>query len=661
VSGGDVLWEPTPESMAAAPLGAFTRWLRGHASVELATYDQVWRWSTDDLEAFWAALWAYHGVGTRDPDEVLPARVMPGADWFRGARVNYGQELLRRAPSDAPALVAVGEDHRPRAIGRAEIERRAGALAATLRAHGVGRGDRVAGFVPNVPEAVVALVATASLGAIWTSCAPDFGGQSVIDRFAQVRPKALVAAPSYRFNGRVHDRRAVLAGVRRALPGLAVTITLGDDEAALPDALGWAEAIAGDAPLTFVDTAFGDPLWILFSSGTTGTPKGIVHSHGGIVLEHLKSLGLGAGIGAGDRLFFFSSTSWMVWNWLVSSLLVGATAVLYDGSPGHPDVLGSWRVAAATNATTFGTGAAYLTASEKAGAQPGRDLDLGALRTIISTGSPLPTSTWSWVHDHLPGVRLDSNSGGTDVCGGLVGGSPWLPVRVNRLSGRCLGVKAEAWDADGNAVVGEVGELVVREPMPSMPIAFWADTDGSRLRAAYFERWPGAWQHGDWIAFDADGSAVLSGRSDATLNKAGVRMGSGDIYAVVDLVPGVADSLVVGLDLPDGGYFMPLFVVLEEGARAGEVGEAIRAAIRRDLSPRHLPDVVVPAAAVPRTLTGKRLEIPVKRVLLGQADAAELQATGIAGASALPWYAAFGREHVQPRLRVGGDLTAAPR
>ncbi len=651
---GALLWAPTAEDIDAAPLASFTAWLRSRHGLRFDGYADLWSWSTESIEQFWGAIREYHGVGSGDASVVLPERVMPGADWFPGIRLNYAEEVLRRAPRDAPALIFGHEDGAMVALSRDDLRSAVGALAATLARCGVGRGDRVAAFLPNVAEAVIGLLATASLGAIWTSCSPDFGTQSVIERFKQVEPKALLATGGYRFGGQVHDRREIVEVLRAQLPTLRLTVVVpGPGEHDVPDgAVSWSAATAEPAPLAFEPMAFGDPLWVLFSSGTTGTPKGIVQGHGGIVLEHLKGLGLGSGIGPGDRLFFFSSTSWMVWNWLVGALLVGATPVLYDGSPGYPDVLGSWRVAARAKATVFGTGAAYLTASEKAGAEPARELDLTSLRTVVATGSPLPTSTWHWVHDQLgPAVRLDSSSGGTDVCGGLIGGSPWLPVRANALAAACLGVKAQAFDARGEPVVGALGELVIREPMPSMPIRFFADPDGSRYREAYFDAWPGVWRHGDWVEFAADGSAVLNGRSDATLNRAGVRMGSGDIYAIVDLVPGVRDSLVLGLELPDGGYFMPLFVVLDDDAALPDVADRIRAAIRSDLSRRHLPDEIHVAPAIPRTKTGKRLEVPIKRLLQGTST--ELpSADAVVGGEALEWFVRFGRDHVLPQINA---------
>jgi acetoacetyl-CoA synthetase len=647
---GEILWSPTPDERENSPLGSFAAWLAERGLV-FEDYESVWRWSTEEIEAFWGAVWDFYGVGTKAPDAVLSERKMPGATWFAGARLNYAQEMLRRAPRDRPAVVYLPEGSAPQEIAVDELEGQVGALVAALRELGVERGDRVAAFLPNIPEALVALLATASIGAIWTAVAPDFGTPTVLERFAQAEPKVLFAANGYRFNGKRYDRREELGNLVASLPSVEATIVVPvlEDLEPVVNAIDWASIVAESRAPEFEQLPFDAPLWILFSSGTTGTPKGIVQGHGGIVLEHLKGVALGTGVRPGDRLYIYCSTSWMVWNWLVGALLGGATPVLYDGSPNFPDGLGSWRVAATTRANLFGCGAAYLTGCEKAALEPGRDLDLSALRGVISTGSPLPMSAWSWVYESVKSdVRLDSSSGGTDVCGTLISGSPWLPVYKGELSAPCLGVKAQAFDEQGRRVVGDVGELVILEPMPSMPVFFWNDPDGSRFHDAYFARFEGVWTHGDWVVLTDRGSAVIKGRSDATLNKAGVRMGSGDIYAIVDPLPGVADSLVVGIELPDGGYYVPLFIVLAEGANLADVSERIRKAIRRSLSPRHLPDEIIEAPAVPRTLTGKKLEIPIKQVLQGTSKG--IARGAVSAPEALDWFAQFGRDTVAPMM-----------
>jgi acetoacetyl-CoA synthetase len=623
-------------------------------------YADLWRWSVDELASFWAAVWSFYGVRSATPvSSPLGEQRMPGCEWFRGATLNYAEHILDRAPQDAPAIVFVAEGREPIEISAEELSGRVGALAKTLRDLEVGPGDRVAAYLPNDPEAVIGMLATASLGAVWAACAPDFGTRSVIDRFVQIEPKVLLAVDGYRFNGIEHDRTSVIAELQAALPSLRATIvvcSLEPDSPAPGGALSFEAATDAWRVPAFEQVPFDHPLWILFSSGTTGLPKGIVHGHGGILVEHLKSLGLCLDIGAQDRYLFYSSTSWMAWNYLVGGLLHGATIILYDGSPAYPGRGGLWEIAAATGATVLGMGSAYVTACEKHGVELGGQLDLGALRTVIPTGSPLPPSGWRWLHAQLgDGVRIDSICGGTDVCTAFFGGSELLPVNAGEISCRWLGIDAQAFSADGDGVLGELGEFVVASPMPSMPIALWKDPDGSRYRRAYFETFPGVWRQGDWITISATGAVTVAGRSDATLNRGGVRIGSAEIYSAVERLPDVADSLVVGVELDDGGYYMPLFVVSErEDLEA--LSTTIRQAIREDLSPRHLPDEIVRVRAIPRTLTGKKLEVPVKRILEGLAPEEAAAAGSVDRPDLLLWFARFASE-----LRARGAEPAETR
>jgi acetoacetyl-CoA synthetase len=658
VAEGDLLWEPSEEVRRTARVARFMR-ERGFGS-----HDELWRWSVTDLDGFWDAIWAYFGVlGERGDGPVLERAEMPDARWFPGATLNHARNMLRRAEEDPDATAVVfrteADDadgpRRSRTLTYRELAAEVAEVRAGLRALGVGRGDRVAAYVPNIPEALVAFLATASLGAIWSSCSPDFGAPSVIDRFTQIEPKVLIAVDGYAYNGKRFDRSAVVRDIQASLPTLTATVTIPYlDPDAEPIATGDGRAIryaelrhAGES-LAFEEVPFEHPLWILYSSGTTGLPKPIVHGHGGIVLEHLKALTFHQDLGPGDVFFWYTTTGWMMWNYLIGGLLVGATVVLYDGAPGG-DTL--WRLAADTGVTYFGVGAPYVLASMKAGSDPAREYDLSRIRGIGSTGSPLPPEGFRWLYDHVGrDLLVGSFSGGTDVATGFVGPCPLLPLRAGVIQCRGLGAMVEAYDEKGEPVIGEVGELVLTEPMPSMPIYFWNDPEGTRYRDAYFSRFDGVWRHGDWIEFTERGSVIVSGRSDATLNKAGVRMGSADIYAIVDPLPGVADSLVIGVELPDGGYYMPLFVVPEAGADLDELRAAITAAIRRDISPRHVPDEIVPAPGVPRTLTGKRVEVPIKEILRGTAWGDLVSSGAVANPEVLDWYADFGRSRVVPLM-----------
>ncbi|GAB7105838.1 acetoacetate--CoA ligase [Streptomyces phaeofaciens JCM 4814] len=649
----DLLWSPGRRETEDSNIASFLRWLGTDRGLRFDDYAALWRWSSTDLPGFWSAVWEFYGLdAVTGYDEVLADSSMPGATWFPGARLNFAERCLARATDARPALVCVAEGGTPEDISWEELCRQVGDVAAALRRMGVGPGDCVAGHLPNLPQTVVALLATAAVGAVWTACSPDFGTPSVLARLRQARPAVLVAADGYRHGGKEYDRRADVAELVDGLPTVRHVLAI-DRLFPAPDEPwsrragvaqhSWSALPAAEGPLVFADVPFDHPLWILWSSGTTGVPKGIVQGHGGIVLELLKALGLGADLRAEDRYLFLTSTSWMVWNFLVGGLLHGSTIVLYDGSPTFPDVNGAWRVAEQTGATMVGVGAAYLAAVERSGTHPAAELDLGALRSILQTGSSLPDSTWRWVHERLaPGVWLQSICGGTDICSVLAGGSPLLPVRVGRIPGPSLGVALAAWDPSGQPLAGEQGELVVTAPLPSMPLHFVDDPDGARYRASYFDTYPGVWRHGDWVTVHPDLSVVVSGRSDSTLNRMGVRMGSADLYAVVEQLPEVMDSLVVGVERPDGGYFMPLFVVTAPGSPLDDgLRERIAAAVRRRLSPRHVPDAIVPIAAVPRTLTGKKLEVPVKRILQGARVTDVSSAGAVTHPEMLTWFADY--------------------
>ena len=624
---GELLWEPSAESVERSTMTRYMRWLADERGLEFGDYESLWRWSASEIEDFWASIWDFFEVGASAPySEVLRDHAMPGADWFPGALLSYPQHIFR---SRDDADVAVRHASELRDLGEltwGELRDQVARAAAGLRELGVGRGDRVVAYMPNIPETLVAFLATAGLGAIWSSCSPDFGASSVVDRFAQIEPKVLFCVDGYRYGGRDFDRTEVVAGVQSAMPTLERTVVLPylapePDLSKLDRAITWDDLLASGegATLEFEQVPFDHPLWVLYSSGTTGLPKAIVQGHGGILLEQLKKLNLHVDAQDGDRLFWFTTTGWMMWNFLIGGLLTPASIVLYDGSPGHPDMGVLWDLAERAGMTCFGTSASYIAACMNAGVEPSDGRDLSALRSVGSTGSPLSPEGFEWVYRHVGGdTWLFSTSGGTDVCTAFVGGVPLLPVYRGELKGRALGARVEAFDEDGNSIVDEVGELVITEPMPSMPLYLWGDDDGSRYRASYFDVYPGVWRHGDWIEITSRGTAVIYGRSDSTINRQGVRMGTSEIYRAVQGIPEITDALVVDIPKPGTEGWMPLFVVLADGETLDdELTGEIKRRIRELCSPRHVPDAVYDIAEVPRTLSGKVLEVPVKRILTG--------------------------------------------
>ncbi|MEU5051672.1 acetoacetate--CoA ligase [Streptomyces sp. NPDC021096] len=653
------LWSPGEDRIARAQVTRFHRRAAERhgapapvAGDPVASYAALHRWSVEEPEPFWQALTEWCDVRFSTPYErVLADRAMPGARWFPGATLNYAEHALRAAQDPAragePALLHVDETHEPRPVTWAELRRQVGSLAAELRRIGVRPGDRVSGYLPNVPQAVVALLATAAVGGVWTSCAPDFGARSVLDRFQQVEPVVLFTVDGYHYGGKRHERTDVVAELRAELPTLRAVVHIPLLGTPAPEgALEWDVLVSADTEPVFEQVPFDHPLWVLYSSGTTGLPKAIVQSQGGILVEHLKQLALHCDLGPGDRFFWYTSTGWMMWNFLVSGLLVGSTVVLYDGSPGHPDTAAQWRIAERTGATLFGTSAAYVMACRKAGIHPGRDFDLSRVQCVATTGSPLPPDGFRWIHDEVAeDMWIASVSGGTDVCSCFAGAVPTLPVYIGELQAPCLATDLQAWDARGKPVVDEVGELVVAAPLPSMPIHFWNDPDGSRYRDSYFEMFPGVWRHGDWITLTSRGTVVIHGRSDSTLNRQGVRMGSADIYEAVERLPEIRESLVIGVEQPDGGYWMPLFVHLAPGATLDDdLLDRIKRTIRQQLSPRHVPDEVIEVPGIPHTLTGKRIEVPVKRLLQGTPLEKAVNLGSVDAPGLLAFYERLGRE-----------------
>ena len=618
---GEILWTPPADLRESTEVGRYLNWLRDERDQEFGSYDALWRWSVTDLESFWASIWEFYGLRARAPYErVLGGRTMPGAEWFPGARLNYAEHMVGAdGDEDRVAVIARSQTRPDLELTFGELREQVARARVGLQRLGVRPGDRVVAYLPNIPETLVAFIATTSLGAIWATCAPEFGARSVVARFAQIEPRVLLTVGGYGYRDRYVDRRAEVAAIRAGLPTVEQVVFVPYGEAAVPDAIEWDTLLAEAAPLAFDPVAFDHPLYVLFSSGTTGLPKAIVHGHGGQLIEHHKNQGIGWDLKPGGRLQWFSTTAWMMWNALVSALLLRASIVMLDGDPAWPDLLEQWRVAEQTQPSVMGVSPAYLMGCRKAGVEFGR-CDLHSIRALCTAGSPLPADGYTYAYEQLgPEAVLINGSGGTDVCTGIVSGSFAQPVYEGEISGPCLGVDVRAFDPYGNEVVGELGELVITQPMPSMPVALWNDPGGERYHDAYFSRYPGVWRQGDWIKFTERGSCVITGRSDATLNRGGVRLGTGEFYAVVEDLPEVVDSLVVHLEDDGGGSGeLLLFVVPAPGATLDdELRRRIAGVLRSELSPRHVPDAIVAVPAIPRTLTAKKLELPVKQILVG--------------------------------------------
>ncbi len=643
----DLLRPPAPGWRHESVLGRYLDRLEDTQGLRFVDWSQLWRWSVRDLEAFWASIWDFAGVRAHAPYErVLARREMPGAVWFPGARLNYAEHALGLPEDrDAVAVVAHSQTREPVQLTFGQLREQVARARAGLQGLGVGPGDRVVAYLPNIPETVVAFLATASLGAVWASCAPEFGAPGVTARFEQLAPTVLLCVGGYTYGAKEIDRSGEVAAIRAGLPTLRHVVHVPYGTGAVPDALTWPElcrAAAPDGP-AFASLPFDHPLYVLFSSGTTGRPKAIVHGHGGILLEHLKNHLLHWDLRPGDRVLWFTTTAWMMWNALVSALLTRSSIVLMDGDPAHPDLRGQWQLAELTRPTLMGVSPGYLTACRREGLAPAKEFDLSGIRQIGAAGSPLAAEGYRWVYEQFGAdVLLNVGSGGTDVCTGLVQGSPMQPVWAGEMSGPSLGVDAQAFDPAGRPVTGELGELVITSPMPSMPVGLWGDTDFRRYRDAYFDTYPGVWRHGDWIRFAEDGRCVVTGRSDATLNRGGVRIGTAEFYEVIEGIEAVADSLVVHLeDDRSGNGELVLFVVPADGELDDALRRRLVSALRTALSPRHVPDSIVGVRAVPYTRTGKKLEVPVKRILLGSRPDAVVQRDGIADPSALDEFVAL--------------------
>ncbi|MCE8508355.1 acetoacetate--CoA ligase [Ruegeria pomeroyi] len=616
-----ILWTPSKARAEQSRMAAFQRWLAEERGLEFDAYNALWDWSITDLAGFWTAIRDFAGLPFQGGDgRVLAERRMPGAVWFPGVTTNFARHMLRHAESrpESPALILRSEGFGRNEVSWAQLAQQVANVAAHLRAMGVGQGDRVVAILPNTDSAVIAFLAAASIGAIWSLCAPDMGHVAILDRFRQIETKVLIAQDGYVHAGRTIDRRPVLEEIRAHLPSLTHTVLVPVMGDVAPGMTPWDEMTQGSATAEFADLPFDHPLWIVYSSGTTGNPKPIVHGHGGILLEGAKQA-LHQDLGGDDRFLWLTSSGWIMWNAQFVATGQGATVVLFDGAANHPDMLEVWRVVAEERVTSFGVGAAYVTQCLKSGIRPGDMLDLSALKSLGTTGSPLTAEGYDWVYDAVdPDIWLAPISGGTDLCGAFVGGNVMLPVRAGEMQCRYLGNAVRSFDPEGAEIIGEVGELVCTEPLPSMPLGFWGDSDGSRLHESYFDTYPGIWRHGDWIEITPEGGSVIYGRSDATINRKGLRLGSSEIYRAVEALPEVLDSLVVDLEFLGRDSFMPLFVVPVPGQVLDEaLRDRINRAIRETLSPRFIPNEIVQIAEVPRTLSGKKLEVPVKKLLLG--------------------------------------------
>ncbi|HIJ36178.1 MAG TPA: acetoacetate--CoA ligase [Deltaproteobacteria bacterium] len=659
ITEGTLLWEPSEALKSGANVTKYMAWLKEKKGLEFPDYNALWQWSVTEKEDFWESLWEFFEImASRTYDKVLEGK-MPTARWFQGSELNYVEHVFRRMTSDHPALLFQSEITPLMEISWDELHGNVSSVAASLRDIGVKKGDRVASFMPNIPETLVAFLATASIGAIWSSCSPDFGTRSIIDRFMQIEPKILFAVDGYSYGGKTFERQSAVARLQDVLPSLEKTVMVPylDKNARIADFKGlenvllWKDLLGKTKDLVYEQVPFDHPIWVVYSSGTTGLPKGLVHGHGGILLEFLKFQGIQMDVHPGDRFFWFSTTGWVMWNIVQSSLLMGAIPVLFDGSPGYPGMDMLWDLAEKAKVTVFGTSAAFITACMGEGMKPGETHDLSSLKVIGSTGSPLSPEGFAWVYEQVKSdVWLASVSGGTDIVSGFLACSPILPVHASELQCRGLGIKAAAFDEEGNELLDQVGELVVTEPMPSMPLFLWNDKNNSRYLESYFDLYPGIWRHGDWIKFTTRGSAVILGRSDSTLNRQGVRMGSSEIYSVVEDLPEIMDSLIVGFEGADGQYHMPLFVVLKEDATLDDALKSkINKSIRSALSPRHVPDSIHAIAEIPHTLNGKKLEVPVKKILAGFPLEKAVNVDSMANPDSIEYFVEMGRDFAKKR------------
>ena len=621
----EVLWQPNAQQLASSQLHRFMKWLEDSGMGSFEHYDTLWEWSVTDPTAFWVSVWDYFDIDAHPSYDIpLSEDPMPKTKWFSGSELNYAAHIFRNKHLPHPAIIATNEKGETTTISWNTLTEQVAAMAFWMRQKGIQKGDRVVGYLPNIPEATIAFLAACAIGAIWSSCSPDFGTDSVVERFTQIKPKMMVAVSGYQYGGKWFDKKAVIQDIVHQLPTLEQVVLVDDQLQEYPlldvEQVSWDAILAlPHEPLQFTKVPFDHPIWVLYSSGTTGIPKAITHSHGGVLLEHLKYLAFHNDVGVGDRFFWYTTTGWMMWNFVQGALLLGATIVLYDGSPSYPNLEALWQLAALQQIDHFGTSAPFLIACMKRGKQPGTAYDLEGIRSISSTGAPLPPEAYDWVYEAIgKDVWLCSMSGGTDVCTAFVGGVPTLPVIRGKIQRRALGVALYAYNDDGIPVYDQLGEMVITKSMPSMPIYFWNDPGGKRYRSSYFEHYPGVWRHGDWVNIDQNNYLEIFGRSDATLNRHGIRIGTAEIYRALNQIPELEDGLIVNLELPNGGHLMPLFVKMKDNLPlTTTIKNRIKTTLRQQYSPRHVPDEIIQVEDIPYTISGKKLEQPVKRLLMG--------------------------------------------
>jgi acetoacetyl-CoA synthetase len=645
-----LLWTPDEYFKANSNLSHYMTWLRINKNISFSDYQALWVWSVTDVAAFWESMWEYFDIIHEGTYTSVLQGKMPQVKWFEGVRLNYAEHIFRKAQDQYPAIIFKTETGDSKTVSWKELTGTVTALQKFLKRQGIEAGDRIVGYLPCIPEASAALLACNALGAIWSSCSPDFGTNAVIDRFAQIEPKVLVAVDRYHYNGKSFDKNEVIKALTEALPTLKCVILISDSENPSIDkkTVWWSEVTSDtEGKLEFVRVPFDHPIWVLYSSGTTGLPKAITHSHGGILLEQLKYGTFHNDFKPAERCFWYTTTGWMMWNYIHGSLLAGTTMVLYDGSPGYPDLNVLWKYTEEVAINHFGTSAGFILANLKGGIEPLKNFNLGSLRSIGSTGSTLPPEGFDWVYQHIKkDLWLTSMSGGTDVCSAFVGGNPLWPVYAGEIQCRALGCKLEAYNEDGKAVVDEVGEMVITEPMPSMPIYFWNDPDGQRYQESYFEMFPRIWRHGDWTQITPRNGVIIYGRSDATLNRAGVRIGTSEIYRAVDKVKEIKDSLIICIEKNDGEFWMPLFVVMNEGlSLTEELKKKINHTIRSEYSPRHVPDEVIAVPDIPYTISGKKTETPVKKVLMGKDPKEVVNAGSLKNPSSMDYFISLAQKN----------------